>query len=133
MIMNRDVERSVLEITKMLKSRIPSKAVEFDLISGSRGNLGLIGFAKSWRFFLDGTSAEEISVSTNDLIGGFDATNYWRHIQQFHASNLRSVSCVKPLVIFFQMPQGPGKSTLGRALCNQLNSRGIQSEIVEQY
>ena len=52
MIMNQDGKRSVLEITKMLGSQIPSNAVEFDLISGSRENFGLIGFSKFWRYFL---------------------------------------------------------------------------------
>ena len=113
----------------MVLNRVPFEALDFNPVASPvRGDYPYRGFAAVWQRFLDETGAEDM-VATPDDIGAFDA-------KEFHAAvgkiPSRQAGATPPVVLFLQMPQGGGKSTIGDAMAKLLSTMGFVVEIVEQ-
>lgn len=101
----------------MMNKSYPCKIIGHTPIDSVKKHLDN-GFNIRWKEFLVETGKSDINLSENDL-GNFDKDEYFKIIGNIYPIRNKINS---PVVCMIQGLQGSGKSTLGNALCQELNS-----------
>ena len=109
-MMNKCYPTSVLDIT-------PVKAVRGDLPNGSH----------YWSEYIS-EGNEDINITLDDFKGEFNPDEYLANVS-FYTKRAPGNA---PVVIFFRMNQGMGKSTTALALATEMRKNGCKVKIIEQ-
>jgi hypothetical protein len=113
----------------MMKKQYPCKVLGHMPVESVKGILKN-GFNIYWNEFLNETKENDITFTTDDFVGGFNAAEYINS-PVLKIYNMKDIT-KRPIVVFIQGIQGSGKSSMANHIKSILEQQGNNVLIIEQ-
>ena len=110
----------------MMEKKYPCTVLGVTKVNSIKGQLSN-GFNTYWTEWIKSTSQPDIVITLDDF-GTFTESEYLAGTELYYNRPWTNPA----IVIFFQGPQGLGKSTIGAEICGQLTQSGISAKYFEQ-
>ena len=110
----------------MMGQKCPCSVLGVTKVSSVKGQLPN-GFNTYWTEWLTKTANNDIEINLEDF-GEFSEETYQTNTRLYYPRSYSNPA----IVLFFQGPQGFGKSTIGNEVCKKLLDHGISAKYIEQ-